>query len=82
MTTPNKYQPATNTPLLEKPELPPPPCCPHCGTELPAVSCYAWNFGPYMIQCVYCANPECRKILTMQILLVAQAEPGRIRVPD
>jgi hypothetical protein len=77
MSTPNKYDPASNVlPMLI-------PRCPHCSAELPAVSLFNWQCGPWIILCVYCSNPECRKTLTYQIVPVGlAAEESKIHQPS
>jgi hypothetical protein len=69
MATPNKYAPAANVQ---------PPRCPYCSTPLSEVSCYSWTMqvaiGLSMMLCMYCVNPDCRKIIGTQILIIPHAE--------
>lgn len=64
------------------PEIPV-PCCPHCGEELPAVGAFNWTMpNGFVVLCVYCQNPECRRALEFAIVpMGAQAEPSRIARP-
>jgi len=60
------------------------PCCPHCGEELSAVAAFQWPTPHSQTLAIYCPHEACRKVLTMQIVLVADApvidaEPTRIR---
>lgn len=57
------------------------PRCPHCCAELDGVGCFNWAHPSGAIICVYCPNLECRKVLTMNIVLVAP-EQSRVRVPN
>jgi len=84
MNAPNKYDPPSNTPLLE--ELPP-PCCPHCSKALPSVNCYQWvielQAGMALVLSIYCPNFECRKLLHTQVMIAPKGEePGRIARPS
>jgi hypothetical protein len=75
VSTPNKYQPDVNIPI-------PVPCCPHCGKELPAVSCFQWPTPHSMTFAISCSHEDCRKILTMQIVFIADGEEApRIQRP-
>lgn len=79
MSTPNKYQPDSNTPI-------PVPCCPHCGQDLPEVSTYQWTKqiaqGVVITLAIYCPNAECRKLMGTQMLIVQHAEEqGMIHPP-
>jgi hypothetical protein len=68
MSTPNKYSPEVNVQL---------PRCPHCSAALEAMCSYQWemqiSIGISFMLCMYCPNPECRKILGTQILVVPHA---------
>jgi hypothetical protein len=72
VSTPNKYEPSTNTGLV------PPPHCPHCSTQLDEVGFYQWtaqiSMGLTVMLCMYCPNEECRKILGTNILLAPMAK--------
>lgn len=77
MTTPNKYEPQSNT------EPMPLPCCPYCAAEIPGLALFHWQCGPWVIMCCYCPNQECRKCLTFQVVPVGVAgEESRIQVPS
>lgn len=85
MSTPNKYDPPTNTP--QEVESPMPlPRCPHCSHDIEMPALYNWTAQhgqlTQIILTVYCTNLECRKILGTQIMMAAEqpAEP-RIQRP-
>ena len=69
MTTTSKYSPETNMQ---------PPNCPHCGKSLEAMCTYQWatqvSVGLGLLLAMYCPNPECRKIIGTQIVIVPHAE--------
>ena len=69
MATPNKYAPETN---LQ------PPHCPYCSYVLEGICTYQWttqvSIGLGVMLAMYCPNPECRKIIGTQILVVPHAE--------
>jgi hypothetical protein len=77
MSTPNKYSPETNVQ---------PPHCPHCSKPLEAMCSYQWamqiSVGLGLMLAMYCPNPECRKILGTQIMIVPHAQESAIVHPN
>jgi hypothetical protein len=69
MSTANKYDPETNVQ---------PPHCPHCSQMLVGICTYQWEMqvsvGLGIMLAMYCPNPECRKIIGTQILVVPHAQ--------
>jgi len=75
VSTPNRYEPESNTGATPVPL----PCCPHCGEEIPGCALYNWVApGPSQIFCIYCPNMACRKVLHMQIVMVQADPPSRL----
>ena len=57
------------------------PVCPYCG-ECPArISAAPVRMGPMVGVTVFCANPACRKIITVAVVGIDQARPPEIVVP-
>lgn len=77
MSTANKYSPEVNVQT---------PNCPHCSQPLEAMCSFQWSMqlaiGVAIMLCMYCPNPECKKVIGTQILVVPGAqEPSRIASP-
>lgn len=51
-----------------KPEVLPVPRCPHCSQEMAAVNYFNWAADPWIVLAIYCPDPDCHKVLNMQIL--------------
>lgn len=76
MSTSNKYAPETNVQ---------PPHCPYCSQVLVAMCTYQWamqvSVGLGIMLAMYCPNPECRKVIGTQIMIVPHAEERSIVGP-
>lgn len=77
MSTPNKYQPATNT-MPEQTLMP--PKCPYCGEEMPGIRVHQWIAKGFLIMAAFCPNDECRKAFNFEMFPTA-GEPSRIASP-
>jgi hypothetical protein len=66
---------------MNKPDIVPPPCCPHCGAEQPSISLFTWIFPDWMVLAVYCSAPACRKLLHTQVAPLAAAPSSLIAQP-
>lgn len=68
------------------PDPPPTPRCPHCSQYLVEMAAHRWVLE--MTDCLaivvaaYCPNPECRKVLSAQTMLVQQQGQSSIVPPN
>jgi hypothetical protein len=57
------------------------PRCPYCSAELPGVALYNWQHTAGAILCVYCPDPQCHKVLHLQVVPMLEGE-SRLIPPD
>lgn len=70
----------TESELVEQQEkIEPLPVCPHCGQDPASVTIRQFMLGNAKTALLFCGNPECRTILTVQVLAFEQP---RVLAPD
>jgi hypothetical protein len=57
------------------------PICPYCGIDPARIASLPLMMGPMSVVVMYCASPECRKVLAVQVVGVNEIQEPRIVVP-